>query len=154
MFSQEVKVGQVKSNQTCYSEWSTLQIWWTGFLMFSPGRQFLSNTIYFSNDFATLRCSKFIIFTLFLVFQKIYPKSDAERCRPLRTKGLTSLSLGAVSWSLCTFINSSLTSLSNSKVSASLCTFVKNSFLSLSYGAVSTSLCTFVNSSLPSLWRL
>ena len=57
-----------------------LVLWW-----FSPGRHFLSNNIHFSNDFATLRCSKFIIFTIFLLFQKIYPKSDAEWCRGLRT---------------------------------------------------------------------
>ena len=78
MFSQEVKVGQVKSNQTCYSEWSTLQICWTGFLMFSPGRQFLSNTIYFSDHFATLRCQKFLFFHFFLVIQSLYPKRVPE----------------------------------------------------------------------------
>ena len=37
---------------------------------FSPVRHFLSITTHFSNDFAPLRCSKFIIFTQFLVLSK------------------------------------------------------------------------------------
>ena len=51
----------------------------------SPGRQFFSNTIHFSNHFAPLRCSKIIIFAHFVLFQKIDPKNDAEWCRDLRT---------------------------------------------------------------------
>ena len=52
---------------------------------FSLGRHFLSNTIHFSNHFAPLGCSKLIKFAHFVVIQKISPKSDAERCRYLRT---------------------------------------------------------------------
>ena len=55
-----------------------LVLWW-----FSPGRHFLSNNIHFSNDFATLRCSKFIIFTIFCSFKKYTQKvmpNDAGVC--------------------------------------------------------------------------